>query len=157
MSSQMALLVKNPLANAGDLSDTGLIPGSGRSPEGGHGNLLYYSCLENPMDRGNWQVTIHRVTKNQNDWSHLAHIYLYLYNGKKESKHFKGLWNVLHLCFYFLFPIPFSSVFLSLSCPLNNVGISQGKIQFFQLMCCVNIGEEKWHTSWSLLLWCFSV
>ena len=48
---------KEPMfANAGDLSDTGLIPGLGRSPGGGNGNLLQYSCLENPMDRGAWQV-----------------------------------------------------------------------------------------------------
>ena len=53
----MALVVKNPPTNAGD---PGLIPGSGRSPGGGHGNSLQYSCLENPMDRGVWQATVHR-------------------------------------------------------------------------------------------------
>ena len=50
----MALVVKNPLANAGDVRDTGSIPGSGRSLEGGPSNPLQYSCLENPMDRGAW-------------------------------------------------------------------------------------------------------
>ena len=45
-------MVKNPPANAGDVRDVGSIPGSGRSPGGGHGNPLQYSCLENPMDRG---------------------------------------------------------------------------------------------------------
>ena len=45
-------MVKKPLAKAGDIRDVGLTPGSGRSPEGGHGNLLQYSCPENPMDRG---------------------------------------------------------------------------------------------------------
>ena len=45
---------KEPTCNAGDLRDVGLSPGSGRSPGGGHGNLLQYSCLENPMDRGAW-------------------------------------------------------------------------------------------------------
>ena len=64
-TSQVALVVKNPLANAGDLRDLGLIPGSGRSPGGGHGNPLLYSCLENPMDRGAWQETVHMVTKSQ--------------------------------------------------------------------------------------------
>ena len=49
---------KEPPANAGD---AGSIPGSGRSPGGGHGNLLQYSCLEKPMDRGAWQATVHRV------------------------------------------------------------------------------------------------
>ena len=51
---------KESACNAGDL---GTIPGSGRSPGGGHGNPLQYSCLENPMDRGAWQTTAHRVTK----------------------------------------------------------------------------------------------
>ena len=64
-ASQVALVVKNLLANAGDLRDGGLNPGLGRSPEEGHGNPLQYSCLENPMDRGAWQVTVHRVTKSQ--------------------------------------------------------------------------------------------
>ena len=49
-------MVKNLPANAGDTRDTGLIPGLGRSPGGGHGNPLQYSCLENPMDRGAWQL-----------------------------------------------------------------------------------------------------
>ena len=53
-ASQVALAVRNPPANEGDVRDMGLIPGSGRSPGGGHDNLLQYSCLENPMDRGAW-------------------------------------------------------------------------------------------------------
>ena len=51
-ASQVALVVKNPLASAGDIRDVGLIPGPGRSLGGGHGNPLQYSCPENPMDRG---------------------------------------------------------------------------------------------------------
>ena len=62
-ASQVALMVKNPPANAGDIRDPGSIPGSGRSPRGGHGNLLQYSCLEIPMDRGAWQARVHRVAK----------------------------------------------------------------------------------------------
>ena len=58
-------VVKNPPANAGDIRDSGSIPGSGRSPGGGHGNLLQYSRLENPMDRGAWQTTVHRVIKSR--------------------------------------------------------------------------------------------
>ena len=58
-ASQVALMVKNPPANEGDLKGLGSIPGSGRSPGGGHGNLLQDSCLENPMDRGTWQATVH--------------------------------------------------------------------------------------------------
>ena len=58
-------MVKNPPASAGDIRDMGLIPGSGRSPGGEDGSPLQYSCLENPMDRGAWQDTIHRVAKSQ--------------------------------------------------------------------------------------------
>ena len=63
-ASRMALMVQNLPANAGDIRDAGLISGSGKSPGGGHGTPLQYSCLENPMDRGAWQATVHRVTKN---------------------------------------------------------------------------------------------
>ena len=56
-------MVKNPPANAGDLRDTGLIPGLGRSPRGGHGNPLQYSCLENPLDRGAWLAVVFRVAE----------------------------------------------------------------------------------------------
>ena len=55
-ASQVALVVKNPPANAGDVRDASLIPGLGRSLGGGHGNPFQYSCLENPMDRGAWQA-----------------------------------------------------------------------------------------------------
>ena len=64
-ASQVMLVVKNLLANAGDIRDLGSILGLGRSPRGGHGNPLQYSCLENPTDRGTWQATIHRVPKSQ--------------------------------------------------------------------------------------------
>ena len=56
---------KNPPANAGDIRDVGSIPGSGRSPGGGHGIPLHYSCLENPMDRAAWRATVHRVAKSR--------------------------------------------------------------------------------------------
>ena len=55
---QAALVVKNIPAQAGDVRDAGLIPGSGRSPGGGHGNPLQCSCLGNPMDRGAWLQSI---------------------------------------------------------------------------------------------------
>ena len=63
-ASQVALEVKNPHANAGDIRDAGLIPGSGKSPGGGPGNPLHYCCLENPMDRGAWWATVHRVAQS---------------------------------------------------------------------------------------------
>ena len=58
-------VVNNPLTNAGDTGDASLIPGSGRSLGGGNGNPLQYSCLKNPIDRGAWWATVHRVTKSQ--------------------------------------------------------------------------------------------
>ena len=57
-------MVKNLPAKAGDIRNAGSIPGSGRLPGGGHGNPLQY-CLENPMDRGAWQATVHRVAQSQ--------------------------------------------------------------------------------------------
>ena len=64
-ASQVALVVKNQPASAGDIRDVGSIPGLGRSPGAGHGNPLQYSCLENPMDRGAWRATVHRVAKSR--------------------------------------------------------------------------------------------
>ena len=59
-------VVKNPSTyNAGTAGDAGSIPGLGRLPGGDHGNPLQYSCLENPMDRGAWQATVHRIAKSQ--------------------------------------------------------------------------------------------
>ena len=60
-ASQVVLVIKNLPANAGDERETGSIPGSGRSPGGGHGNLLQYSDLQNPMVRGAWRAVVHRV------------------------------------------------------------------------------------------------
>ena len=58
-------VLKNSPVNAGDTGDAGLIPESGRSPGGGNGKALQYSCLGNPMDRGAWKATGHGVTKSQ--------------------------------------------------------------------------------------------
>ena len=63
-ASQVALLLKNTPATAGDIRDAGSIPGSGRFPAGGHSNPLQYSCLENPMDRGAWGSTVHSVAQS---------------------------------------------------------------------------------------------
>ena len=61
----MALVVKNLPVNAGDLRDVGSIPGWGRFPGEGNSNPLQSSCLENPMDRGAWQATVHGVAKSR--------------------------------------------------------------------------------------------
>ena len=78
-SSQVALVVKNPPAKVGDVTDAGLIPGSGRSPGEGHGNPFLYSWLENPMNRGAWGAAVHRVAKSRT-WL------------KKLSMHTEDIW-----------------------------------------------------------------
>ena len=74
-TSQMALMVKYPPANAGGTRDEGSIPGSGRSPGEENGNPLQYSCLENLMDRGTWWLAVHGVSKSQT-LSDLAHMHI---------------------------------------------------------------------------------
>ena len=64
-ASQVALVVKNLLANTGDIGDSGLISELGRSPGGPHDSLLQCSCLENPVDRRACQTTVHRVAQSQ--------------------------------------------------------------------------------------------
>ena len=71
-------MTENPSANSGDIRDVGLILGLGRSPGGGHGNPLQYSCLEKPMDRGASWVTVHRVAKS---WTRLSD---YAYKHRKR-------------------------------------------------------------------------
>ena len=63
-ASQVTLVEKNLPANTGDLRDAGSIPGLRRSPGKGYGEPLQYSCLENPMDRGAWWATVHRVAES---------------------------------------------------------------------------------------------
>ena len=67
----MALVVKNLSANAGDARDAGSIPGSGRSPGGGQGSSLEYSCMENSKDRGAWWATVHRAAQR---WTRLKQL-----------------------------------------------------------------------------------
>ena len=71
-ASQVALAVKNLTAKAGDIRDAGSVPPLGRSPGGGHGNTLQYSCLENPMDRGACWAIVHRVAKSRIGLRHLS-------------------------------------------------------------------------------------
>ena len=85
----MALVVKSTPANAGDIKDLGSIPGPGRCPGGGHGNPLQYSCLESPMDRGDWWAKIQRVAKSQTWLNQLStHAFSSLYQNLLSQ-----LWN----------------------------------------------------------------
>ena len=68
---------KEPASRARDIRGVGSIPGLGRSPGGGHGNPLHYSCLENPMDRGAWWATVHGFAKSQAQLNDLARFPFY--------------------------------------------------------------------------------
>ena len=82
----MLLVVKNPPANAENVRALGLIPGLGRSPEGGHGNPLQYSCLENPMDRGAWWAIVHGIKKSRTGLKRLStHAILIVYTCQSPS------------------------------------------------------------------------
>ena len=89
------MLVVNSLpANAGDVRGTGYIPGSGRSPGGGHGNPLQYSCLKNPMNWGAWQAAVHRVAQSRTrlKWFHMHALY-------REDIYLQGIkWWILRMC-----------------------------------------------------------
>ena len=65
MTYPLGLVAENLPDNTGDVIDAASIPGSGRSPGGGHGNSLQCFCLENPKDKGGWQATVHKVAKSQ--------------------------------------------------------------------------------------------
>ena len=71
-ASQVVLVMKNPPADPGDVRDVGSIPVSGRSPGGEHSNPLQCSFLENPMDRGAWRATVHKVAKSRTRVKHLS-------------------------------------------------------------------------------------
>ena len=83
-------MVKNLRANAGDITDTGLTPGSERSPRGGHGDLLQYSWLENPMDRGAWQATVHSVTRS---WTKMKRLRMPFRQSQPQVENRTGKWN----------------------------------------------------------------
>ena len=85
--SQVALVVKNLPAKAGDVKDMGSIPRSGRSPgEGRHSNPLQDSCLESPMDRGAWWATVHRVAKSRTRLKRLSTPCTHTGQGNFKSK-----------------------------------------------------------------------
>ena len=85
--------VKNLPASAGETGDVGAIPGLGRSPAGGHGNPLQFSCLENPMNRGAWRVTVKRVTKSQTWLSSRLSTEHQIERGISLNRTWKNGWN----------------------------------------------------------------
>ena len=80
-------MIKNPPTNKGDVRDVGSMPGSGRSPGGGHGNPLQYSLLENSVDRGTWQGTVCRVAESdRTEATQHRHTQVLIENSEKYSK-----------------------------------------------------------------------
>ena len=131
-------MVKYPPANPGDIRDTSSIPGSGRSPGRGHGNPHLYSCLENPVDRGAWWATVHRVTQSDTTemtWPKAQNIYHVVCT----SKHY-----VSGIVFYFK---PFTCFNSSSNDPLRKV------LLVFILMLMLLI-FSLWGT-WDNLNYCY--
>ena len=94
---QGSSVVKNLSAIAGDSGDAGLIPGLGRSPGGGNGNLLQYSCQENPVDRGAWQATVHGVAKSWTWLSNIAYTHTHTHTHTHKSE-YRGLFFKTAFC-----------------------------------------------------------
>ena len=105
-ASQVVLVVKSPPASARDVRDTGSIPGLGRSPGGGYGNPLQYSCLENPIDRGAWWATVHGVAKSQTGLS-TAHSTSFTYKDEFKPCFFTCVLTYInllwHLCYTYVY------------------------------------------------------
>ena len=108
----MMLVIKKPPVNAGDTRDNVYDPWAGKIPGEGNGNPLQYSCLENPMDRGAWQATVHRVT---NSW-------MWLKQPSTQKAHVpsSGEWSYLPLL-YLMLSVQFSSVQFSGSVLSNSL------------------------------------
>ena len=94
-------MVKNLPANAGDIRDSGSIPGSGRSPGGGYDNLLQYSCLKNSMDTVACWANVHEVTKSQtrlNDLAHKQKLFFHYWKVTLEKLEFEGATKIRIIC-----------------------------------------------------------
>ena len=87
-------VVKYPPANARDSGDLDLIPGWGRSPGGGNGNPLQYSCLENPMDRGAWRARVHGVAKSWT-WLSNQHFHFHYSLSQNNNGRFQRQFSIL--------------------------------------------------------------
>ena len=144
---QMALVVKNMPANAGDMRDRSSMPGLGRTPGWGHDNPSQYFCLENPMDRGPWQAIVHRITQSQTRLKWLStHALACLSNFNQFTRKLRW-WQWLEIVSGRKFKIyagtSFMSVFITALHPQH---LSCCHVHG---ICSINIcGMNKWRTSW---------
>ena len=97
----LALVVKNLPVNAGRLRDVSSIPGWGRSPGGGHGNPLQYSCLQNAMGSGAWQATVYRITKS---WTQLKKLHRHTTHVKVQAYRLWLFFESIHIFVDSMFP-----------------------------------------------------
>ena len=144
-ASQVALAVKNLPANAGDIKDVSSIPRSGRSPGGGYGNLLQYFCLENPMDKGAWWATVHRVAKSQKwlKWLN-THTHTHTHTHKNFIISGPTLKSLIGFVLIFLYSVREGSNFILLK---MDIQFSQHHCMFLTLLSKVS---SSWIYFWAL-------
>ena len=120
---------KEPASNAGDVRDSGSIPGSGRSPGEGNGTPLQYSCLENPMDRGVRWATVHGVTKSQTRLTDWALIFM-LHSSvpRCPSNGVRGRGSTIDSCSAFCYHVSFASFSLENCFILSLTSVTLGNI-----------------------------
>ena len=153
--SQVALVVKNLPANAGDVRDAGSIPGWGRSPGVGNGNPLQYSCLENLTDRGAWWATIHRVAKSQTwlKWLSTQHTQL-----SHFPVTFLSLWTILLTVptQFHVIPLLFFLTTCSSLCPWPTYFKNPtSSVTFLVLSMLWLAFQMLWPATRTLLLFCY--
>ena len=138
-ASQVTLVVRNQPTSAGDIRDTGSIPGSRRVPGGGNGNPLQYSCLENPMDREAWRAIVHGITES---WTRL----------KWTGMHAHKLGLVL--CHLHLEILTFSkeswTFILSLALQIKELVLKTQACD--PMLGCETWWEDCWDTGWGVVI-----
>ena len=152
-------VVKNTPANAGDTGDAGSILGLGRSPGGGNGNPLQYSCLENPIDSGTWQATVRRVAESQTLLSTWAHMHMHVCMSNLICQfipvsaaphvntsilYISVSFLILELRFWFLHSLAFA-FYLHHGCFI------------FQILITISSATQVILSSWQNHLWCLKV
>ena len=141
-ASQVALVLKNPPANVGDIRDAGSIPGLGRSPQGRHGNTLQYSCLENSMGRGTWKATVCGVAQSQTRLKQLITHVIIIHS-----------YFTIVVCLFFLFLLSIYFWYLSLFASLYplRVNLSYTHCSLFSAISLMSAEKPPDHQSFLYL------